>query len=69
MNHQQRRAYEAVRAARKQWGAGWRHLSEEQQKGAVALSIVHLLMNLDENASADALKRLQEVAEIAFGLV
>ncbi len=57
-----------VAAARRKYGAGWAHLSDEQRRGAIALEVVAALLAQDEASAPPALVRLQALAEGALAL-
>jgi hypothetical protein len=69
MNNEERRAKNAVQAAKAKWGNGWAHLSEEQRKGAVALEVLAVIVGQDEESAPPQVRRLQQVAELALSAV
>jgi hypothetical protein len=69
MDLTEKRAKDALKSAKAQWGTGWMHLSEKQREGAVALEVMGLLTAQDEEFAPPALIRLQNVALAAMELV
>lgn len=55
-------------AAKAEWGAGWEHLSEKQQKSAVSDAIVHILL-CSKVTSGSPLEGLQLLAVRSLQLV
>lgn len=52
------------RAAAK-WGPGWRMLSEEQQRGAIALEVVSVVLSLAKGDN-EQVRHLQDVSQSAL---
>lgn len=52
------------RAAAK-WGLGWRMLSEEQQRGAIALEVVSVVLSISARDN-EQVTHLQDVAQSAL---
>lgn len=64
----ERQFKQAEKDAARQWGAGWALLSDEQQKGAIALRIIAAILACDDEAtdSAHRAAQFRALAELLY---